>query len=1230
MASTFAHLHVHTHYSLLDGACKIPDLVKRCKQLGMESIAITDHGCMFGVVEFFNECKKQGIKPILGMEAYMAPGDRREKSTPGGHAGEASYHLLLLAQNLEGYQNLLKLSSTAYRDGFYYKPRIDKECLKEWNAGLIATSACLGGEIPSAFLKRDAKTAKKIAETYLEIFGPDRFFIEVQKQGISEQDMVNPELAELGKRLGCGLVATNDVHFLTRDDHYAHDVLCCISMGRLITDEARLKYPTELYLKSPQEMAEALGAFPEAIDNTLRIAQMCDLTLDFSKRHAPVYRVSPEVVGPAKSEEEKKQKDDERYLRQLCEKGLIERYGTADVSPQIRQRLETELTVIIGKNFCSYFLIVWDFCNFAREHGIPVGARGSGVGTMVGYLLGLCNVDPIRYGLLFERFMDPNRSEMPDIDIDICQEGRGKIIDYVRQKYGHVAQIITFGTLAAKAACKDVGRVLGVPLAEIDKLTKLIPTTVGMNLEKAMKQVPELAEMYQKAPAIKKVIDIAQRLEGMARNAGCHAAGVVIADQPLENFVPLYKSGDDILTQFEGPIVEKVGLLKMDFLGLRTLTVLQRSIDLVKQKKGIEIDIEKVDFTDSTVLALFCRGETRGIFQFESGGMQDLLMKMQPDRLEDLIAANALYRPGPMELIPNYCARKHKREPVPSVHPIMDKILEETYGIMVYQEQVMQIFNQLGGIELSAAYKLIKAISKKQSDVIGKYKPDFIKGAQEQGIEKKPAEDLFELILKFAGYGFNKSHSTRYAIIAFQTAYMKTYHPVEYMAALLTFEMGNTDKVVEYIEECRRLTLPGGGKGIKVLPPDVNFSDKDFTPIYQEAPKKKRAAQQPAAGVIRFGMMAVRGVGEKAVEAIIAERNARGDFKSIYDFCERVDLRQVSRATSEALVKCGAFASTTANRAQALAALEGAIEMGQQAQQDKRSGQLNMFSAPASTGPTPGITHTLPNVPELADAELLKYEKELLGFYITSHPLTEHQSALENFSTASTKEAMACAENTEVVIGGMINRVKKSVTKNGRSAGQSMAMITLEDLEGQIDGVLFAETYADVLKKFPDSVANERIVFLRGKIDKRRETPSIVVNDLIPIQDAAAKLATMVALKLDSTRHGTDVATALKETLTRHKGNIEVYLQVAGAGRKITMRLNKDRYLRPTQKLVDELHTVLGSDCVQLCGQGTRRRKKVVQQPLFRESEAIAEAAPSNGSISEDDPLGDAATSLED
>jgi DNA polymerase-3 subunit alpha len=1250
----FTHLHVHTHYSLLDGACKIPQLVKRVKALGMDSIAITDHGCMFGVVEFFNECKKEGIRPILGMEAYMAPGSRRERSTPGGNSGEAAYHLLLLAENLEGYHNLMKLATTAYRDGFYYKPRIDKEVLEEFKTGLIATSACLGGEIPNAFLKRDAKFAKTIAETYLKIFGPDRFFIELQKQGIREQDMVNPELQDLARRLGVGTVATNDVHFLEKDDHHAHDVLCCISMGRLITDDNRLKYPKALYLKSEAEMREAMGDFPEALENTARIAAMCDVQLDFSKRHAPVYRVPAEKLADLPAAE-KPMPDDERYLRHLCEEGLTWRFGSKDVSADVRKRLGYELSVIASKNFCSYFLIVWDFCNFARANGIPVGARGSGVGTMVGYLLGLCNVDPLQYNLLFERFMDPSRSEMPDIDIDICQDGRQRVIDYVREKYGHVAQIITFGTLAAKAACKDVGRVLGVPLAEIDALTKLIPGTPGMSLDKAMKQVPELVTKYENNPQLQQVIDIAKRLEGMCRNAGCHAAGVIIADEPLEQFVPLYRDSDgNILTQFEGPVAEKVGLLKMDFLGLRTLTTLTRAVELEKRTREQRprlwaenrtpppldalghIDIENIDLTDKNVLALFGRGETKGIFQFESGGMQDLLMKMQPDRLEDLIAANALYRPGPMELIPLYCNRKHGRESVPSIHPIMDEILAETYGIMVYQEQVMQIFNQLGGIDLSSAYKLIKAISKKQSETIAKFQPQFIAGTMEKGVAKAKAEEIFEHILKFGGYGFNKSHSTRYAIVAFQTAYMKTYHPVEYMSAVLTFEMGSTDKVVEYIEECRRLTLPDGSRGIKVLPPDVNVSDKDFTPIYvqpDEPAAKKRQAKKAKAekiGVIRFGLGAVRGVGDKAVETISAERRARGDFASVWDFCDRIDLRQVTRATLEALVKCGAFSSTGGKRAQLLAVLDRAVEMGQQSQQDKRAGQLSMFAPAADAGPTDRpVMHALPNLPELPDAELLKFEKELLGFYITSHPLTEHQTTLSHLSTATTREVATLKEGAEAVIGGMICRVKKSVTKNGRSAGQQMAMITLEDLEGQMDGVIFAENLAEISGKYPNLVANESIVFVRGKIDKRRETPSIVVSDMFPIDLAPGRLSTSVLIKLEPPRHGPEVVERILATLARHKGPTTVYAQVSLPDKRAILRLDRDRSVRVTPELLADLTEILGPDQVDFCGEGTRRRKLIAAQRQLFPEPILAESEPGIGLPAEADPELDSAATME-
>ena len=1691
----FTHLHVHTHYSLLDGANKIPDLVKRAKSLGMDSLAITDHGCMFGVVEFFNECKKEGIKPILGMEAYMAPGDRRDRS---GTPGETAYHLLLLAQNLEGYHNLLKLSSTAYRDGFYYKPRIDKDVLREHHRGLIATSACLGGEIPSAFMRRGKMAeAKRTAETYLEIFGPDRFFIEVQNH-IKEQNEVNPELEQLAKTCGIGLVATNDVHFLTADDHRVHDVLCCISMGKLQSDESRLKYPKELYLKSPDEMVTALGNYDQAIENTSRIAAMCDLSLDFSKRFAPVYKVEPAVLSdvippglPAATlkpippgEPVPVMKDDERYLRQLCEEGLIWRYGTRDVPSAERQRLEYEITVIAAKSFCSYFLIVWDFCNYARDNGIPVGARGSGVGSMVAFLLGLCNVDPIKYNLLFERFMDPSRNEMPDIDIDICQDGRQRVIEYVRQKYGHVAQIITFGTLAAKAACKDVGRVLGVPLAEIDKLTKLIPPTPGMTLKKAIDAVPELDGFIKSSPMIANVIEYAKKLEGMARNAGCHAAGVIIADQPLDGIVPLYRDSDgNVLTQFEGPVAEKCGLLKMDFLGLRTLTALTRSIDLERATRDVRpvkwidgqpvpefdkdgrYEVDKIDLADPRVYQLFQRGETRAVFQFESGGMQDLLIKMVPDRIGDLIAANALYRPGPMELIPTYCARKHGKEAVPQVHPIMDAILAETYGIMVYQEQVMQIFNQLGGIELSNAYKLIKAISKKNTDIIAKFKPDFLKGTMDKGVSKDKAEEIFDFILKFGGYGFNKcvvgdtvvvdatsgrratvnelfhenrgvkgkpsftvhalgedgklrpravtdvmfngrkrvyelvtaqgkrltatdnhpfrtldgwtnlgelkvgdriaaarrldvattatmprhevivlagllsegntchpsclyffgndralvddfaaaagafpetvartyarpdgrrlevclstgrdarfrpghrnggvatsiapsrsgafrwaealgivglkatekhvpaavfelcdadvalflgrlwagdgflanatqavpfyatssvqlardvqtlllrlgivsgvhakrfkyrggerpgytvhllgdgsictfidrvtphclgrevavaklvayvasvdpdrsskdtvppevrawvdaerraagltwrevedqsgvcvkelyyvnpaksgfrrstvaklgeffgsarlstaaasdvfwdrvvsiepkgvqdtydltvdvdhnfvadglvihnSHSARYAIVAYQTAYMKTYHPVEYMSAVLTFEMGTTEKVVEYIDECRRMTLADGGKGIKVLPPDVNVSAKDFTPVYTAVEEKGRGkrGKTKVEGTIRFGLAAVRGVGEKAVEAIAAERAAKGNYPNLYDFCERVDLRTVPKATIEALAKCGAFASTGANRAQLMQVAAAAFESGQQTQADRRNGQMSMFGGPAApSGPSAAAVMggALPNVEEFENAELLKFEKELLGFYITSHPLTDQQVTIERFTTASTKEAMAMSEGTEVTIGGMISRSSKKVAKSGRSAGMPWAILTIEDLDGTIDGMCFAEAYAEITAKYPDAVTVDKIVFVRGKVDKKRETPNLMVSEIIPVADAVAKLTTAVCVKLDSARHDPSLLADLPGMLAKHKGVTPVYFQVATAQGKAMLSVDKQHGVKPSQLMVDDIEHVLGHGSVDLAGAGAKRRKRLEQQRLFKEDAVEAEVLP--------------------
>src|SRR5688572_25682456 len=770
----------------------------------------------------------------------------------------------------------------------------------------------------------------------------------------------------------------------------------------------------------------------------------------------------------------------------------------------------------------------------------------------------------------------------------------------------------------------------------------LIPATPGMTLKKSIDQFPDLKELYQGNPTIKKVIDLGQKLEGLCRNAGCHAAGVIIADQPLDEIVPLYRDSDgNVLTQFEGPVSEKCGLLKMDFLGLRTLTTLTRSIDLelktrpdrthagaersaapdhsskglpnpkppVPHDERARIDIEKIDLTDQNVFKLFQRGETRGVFQFESGGMQDLLMKMQPDRIEDLIAANALYRPGPMELIPTYCNRKHGREKVPAVHPIMDAILQETYGIMVYQEQVMQIFNQLGGIELANAYKLIKAISKKTVDVIAKFQPAFIDGTMAKGVSREKAEEIFDLILKFGGYGFNKSHSSRYAIVAYQTAYMKTYHPVEYMASVLTFEMGDSTKMVEYIEECKRMTLLDGSRGIGVLPPDINISDKDFTPVFvEEEVKVGRKKETRKKGVIRFGLTAVRGVGEKAVEAMVEERQKAGPFRSLYDFTERVDQRQVTRGTLEALIKCGAFSSISEKRAPLLEILEKAVEMGQQSQHDKRNGQMNMFGGTqAASAPSvaQAMGDALPDVEEIPSADLLKFEKELLGFYITSHPLAEHQVALERYSTASTKEAMAVAEGTEVMIGGMLSAVRSKVAKSGRSAGMKWAILELEDLEGKIEGMCFAESYADITARYPDALKAERIVFVKGKVDKKRETPSLMVNDVLPVEVAVEKLTTNVGVKLDRTRHPADVLTQLQSILGKHPGKKDFFIQVATSdGKKVSMKVGGDgRGVRITKDLIDDLQQLLGNDSLMLAGEGSRRAKRLQQQALFKEEQ---------------------------
>jgi len=1145
----FTHLHLHSQYSLLDGAITFDKLLKRCNKLNMDSVAVTDHGNMFGVIEFYTKAIAAHVKPILGIEAYVAPRSRFEKAKTS--ITDAAYHLILLAENNIGYQNLLKLASIGFTEGFYYRPRIDKEILAELNEGLICTSACPKGQIPAELIRGNEKAAYLAAESFLKIFGPDRFFIEIQ-QHEGDNPNIYEGLIELAKKMGLGLVATNDVHFLEQDDHEAHNCLCAISTGKRSDDPDRMIYPPDVYLKSPDEMRQLFTETIEACDNTLKIAERCNVEIDLKKRRAPRFE-PPDGSTP------------DKFLTKLCYEGAEKRYG--EISGQIKERLDRELNVIESKGFASYFLIVWDFCKYAHENNIPIGARGSGVGTIVGYCLGLCDVDPIRYDLLFERFMDPHRNEMPDIDIDICQAHRAKIIDYVRQKYGHVAQIITFGTMKARAVIRDICRVLGVPLIEADRLAKLVPFSLDMTLDKALKTEPELKLAYEQNELTRKVIDIGKRLEGLARHASVHAAGVVIADEPLTNFVPLYKApgSDDIITQFEGPMVEKVGLLKMDFLGLKTLSVIERACQLVKEIHGVDIDLEKLDLTDAEVFELFSDGKTKGIFQFESGGMQDLLMKMKPDRIEDLIAANALYRPGPMILIPDYIDRKHGAKwSLP--HPIMNEVLEETYGIMIYQEQVMRICNRLGDIPLREAYTLIKAISKKKARTIAKERERFVAGCVDKGLTKQQAGHIFELIERFAGYGFNKSHSTRYAFIAYQTAYLKAHWPVEFMAALLTYEMDNTDKVVDYIAECDRM-------GIEVLAPDTNESGVDFTPLYVQENEEQKKKE-----VIRFGLAAVKGVGEKAVEQIIAARQEVGRFESLFHFCENVDLRAANKQVLDALIKAGAFDKLGGNRAQMMAGLEKAMEFGASLQADKQKGQMSFFGQMTEESDYSQDHKSLPDVAPWPELQMLSYEKQVLGFYVTSNPLSHHAETINIYSTHNSSQLADAPQDRQIVIGGMITKIRYNITKTGRNAGAKMAVFALEDLQGQVDVVMFP----DVLNTFNNVLVADTVVFVKGKLDYRRERPNILAVELITLDQVREKLAAKVRIRLDARDVTKEKVAMIKSLCRHHKGRSPVYVAIRTDKGKVYAAADKELSVNPDLDFCRKMRQLVGEENFQL------------------------------------------------
>jgi DNA polymerase-3 subunit alpha len=1142
--SDFIHLHLHTQFSLLDGACRIPEILNLANQYKMDSLAITDHGNMFGAIDFYLEAQKAGIKPIIGCEVYVAPESRLDKTSSA--IDEASYHLIILVRDETGYQNLMKLVSIGYLEGFYYRPRIDKEILSQYTSGLIGSSACLKGEIPVLLQQKRFNDALKVADTYLNIFGKDNFYLELQPNSIPEQKIVNEGLIRISKELNIPLVATNDVHYLTRDKAASHEALLCIQTQTTLDDPNRMRFQTdEFYFKSPQEMKNAFLDYPEAIKNTLEIAQRCNLELDFSKIHLPKY-------DPPQG------KTKEEFLRELCEESLRLRFD--NVTPVIQERLEHELKIIKDTGFMSYFLIVWDFIHYAKSQGIPVGpGRGSAAGSLVSYLLGITDVEPLKYGLLFERFLNPERLGLPDIDIDFCYERRNEVIDYVTKKYGqeNVAQIITFGTMQARAVVRDVGRVMGLSYADVDRIAKMIPPDPTITLRDALESETELKNLYKNDPKISKLINTAFSLEGLNRHASIHAAGVVIADKPLDNYMPLSKTADDqITTGYSMGILEKIGLLKVDFLGLRTLTVIDQTTKLIKQTQGKVIDINRIALDDENTFRLLALAHTVGVFQVESSGMRDLLKKLEPNRFEDLVALLALYRPGPIGsgMLDDFIQRKHNRVPIRYDHKKLEAILKETYGIIVYQEQIMQIVSTIAGFSLSQADLLRRAMSKKIPEVMEKQRNNFVLGCSKNEITTTVANKVFDLIEYFSGYGFNKSHSTAYALISYRTAYLKANFPVEFMTALLTSERDNTDKIVEYVNESEHM-------GLRVLPPDINESDILF-----------KAKDQKT---IRFGLLAVKNVGAGAAESIVAARNLMR-FASLQDLCKRVDLRLCNRKVLESLIKCGALDSFNMTRAQMVASLDIVLESASRTQKEKAKGQLSFFDAglTQNNGFNQFISKdNLPQVKEWPEPQLLAFEKEMIGFYITGHPLARYAKQLKLFASTSTSTLSQHKDQDEVKLVGLISKIKHTTT---RAKQEKMAILKLEDLEGIVEVLVFPRTFGKVSRYIQPNT----VVLIRGNLNLKEDTPKIIVNDLFPF-DEIHKLITGMNINLSGVRE--NIFESLKGLLVSSRGQIPVFLRLDTPTKsRIQLVVGEGLYVLPSEKLIQDIEDLIGENRLSL------------------------------------------------
>ncbi|MCD0459831.1 DNA polymerase III subunit alpha [Roseiconus lacunae] len=1162
----FVHLHCHSHYSLLDGASDIKRLVNRAVDHGMNALALTDHGNLHGALEFYRTCKGAGINPIIGYEAYIAPGSRFDK---GGASSskDASYHLTLLAKNRTGFKNLIKLASAASLEGFYFKPRIDKEILETFNEGLICLSGCVSSEFSRAVMKGtdtdDAvKEATGIANWFESVFG-DRYFIEVMNNGLDIQRMQLEGAVDIAQRLGLPVVATSDCHYVNQEDAEAQDIMLCINTGRFRTDTSRMKMENDqFFLRSPDQMYEHFPDMEDAVARSQEIADTVDIDLELGKYYFPNFECP----------EEKKPID---YLRELCIEGLLERYEGDDeriidgkLSDEVIARLDRELGVIETLNYPTYFLIVWDFVVHAREKGISATARGSGVGALVCYALYLSHVCPLRYDLLFERFLDESRTEPPDIDIDFEKERRVEVIEYVKQRYGadNVCQIGTFGTLAARAAIKDTGRALGIPLARVNQITEMVPDELKITIKKSLEKSADLKQTYDGDPEIRELLDLAMKIEGLARNVGTHAAAVVIADKPLSEYVPLTRvpGKQEVITQWSMNDVEASGLLKMDFLGLRNLTMLSRSVILIKQTTGKTIDPLKFPLDCKETYALLQRGETKGVFQLESGGIRDLLTRMKPDCFHDIIATAALYRPGPLEggMVDDYVNIKHGRQEAEYKHPVLEEILSETNSVMVYQEQVMRILNRLGGVPLAKAYTCIKAISKKKEALINQNQEVFLKGAVESGLSQKDAEDIWNLIVKFAGYGFNKSHSTAYALVAYQTAYLKTHYPVEFMASLLCSDIDGRnfkrkDALIEHMEDCERM-------GIDVLPPCVNRSDADFS---------------VADGNIHFALSAIKSCGGSTAIAVEQERKNNGPYKDIFDFCERVDLQACNKSAIETLIKAGAMDCFEAKRSQLFAVIEKAIQAGIAVQADKKSGQASLFGAfedeEAAT-----VKPTLPETEEWPDREKLSNEKEVLGYYLESHPLAEFEPRLATFRTHQTDGLAEIQDRGEVILGGMISSIKIAHTKNPKPGQPSKyANFDLEDMQGAIRCILWPRNFADHGEK----VQPDAVVLAKGKIDRRGggDEANLVIDELIPIDDLDNRYTHGMRIRLDEEKHEIQTLKLLREILRGYPGNQELLFSMRLAEGE-TVHLKSGMKVHVTPEMRTRVDDLLGQGCYRL------------------------------------------------